>query len=265
MFRKNIRYRVWKIVEAAESGDKASKIFDIFMVTLIFLNVAAVVLGTVPSIQSKLANSFRVFEIISVIAFTCEYVFRVWSCVEDKRFSRPVVGRLKFIIHPLPLLDLLAILPFFLTFTNLDLRTLRAIRLFRLIRILKASRYVNALRHFNAGLRSKREELILTTGLMLVLLIIASAVMFFAENEAQPDKFSSIPASMWWAVATLTTVGYGDVYPVTVMGKIAGAAIAVMGIGFFTLPTAILAAGLVESMRDHKTVKICPHCGKNIE
>ena len=260
-----VRRRAWKIVEAAETGDIVSRRFDVFMVTLIFLNVVAVILGSVPSIQASFSGSLWNFERFSITVFSIEYLTRLWSCVEDERFSHPVKGRIRFFFRPLVLLDLLAIAPFFLTFTNVDLRTLRAIRLFRLVRILKAGRYVAALRHFGSVLKNKREELILTSGLMFVLLIIASAIMFFAENEAQPGKFSSIPASMWWAVATLTTVGYGDVYPVTILGKVAGAIIAVMGIGFFTLPTAIIAAGIVESVQERKSRKVCPHCGKLLD
>lgn len=259
------RYRVWTLVEAAEPGDRASRLFDVIIITLIVLNILAVILETVPSLHARFATGFRVFEAVSVLVFSCEYALRIWSCVEDQRFSRPLSGRLRFALHPLPLFDLVAILPFFLTFTTLDLRTLRALRILRLATILKTARYIRAFRHFSAALDRKKEELTLATGLMFVLLIIASAVMFFAEHDAQPEKFSSIPASMWWAVATLTTVGYGDIYPVTIVGKIAGAVIAVMGIGFFTLPTAILSAGLVESMREAKTHKTCPHCGKRIE
>jgi voltage-gated potassium channel len=259
------RHRAWTILEAAHSEDKASRAFHIFMLTLIFLNVIAVILESVSYLQARFALAFLLFEVVSVAVFSVEYVVRMWSCVEDRRFSHPVTGRLRFALRPLPLVDLLAILPFFLALATVDLRVLRALRFFRLIRIVKAARYVAALRLFGEVLKGKREELILTTGLMLVLLVIASSVMYFAEGAAQPDKFSSIPASMWWAVATLTTVGYGDVYPITVAGQIAGAVVALLGIGFFALPTALVGAGFVEAMQRVKAPRICPHCGKPVE
>ena len=256
------RRRVWEIVEAARPGDVASRRFDIFILILIALNVLAVVLQSVQSMEREYAAFFFVFEAASVAVFAAEYVARLWSCVEDPRFAGPVRGRLRCALRPLTLIDLLAIVPFFAPLVTVDLRVLRAGRLFRLVRVLKASRYITALQLFRRVFRVKREELILTSALMLVLLIMASSVMYFAENEAQPDKFSSIPESMWWAVATLTTVGYGDVFPVTPMGRIAAGIIAVIGIGFFALPTAIIGSGFVEAVQELKAPTACPHCGK---
>ena len=109
---------------------------------------------------------------------------------------------------------------------------------------------------------AKREELVMSTALTSVLLIVASSIMYFAETDAQPDKFSSIPASMWWAISTLTTVGYGDVYPVTVLGRVAGGFLALLGIGLFALPTAILGSGLVEAVQRGRPSSACPQCGK---
>lgn len=117
------------------------------------------------------------------------------------------------------------------------------------------------MRLFRHVLRTRREELVLTSAVMTMLLVMAASVMYFAENAAQPEKFSSIPASMWWAVATLTTVGYGDVYPVTPLGRLAGGCIAILGLGFFALPTAILGAGFVDAVQRVKSPPVCPHCG----
>lgn len=259
------RQGAWRLLEAADPNHRASRKFQIFMLTLIFLNVIAVILESVSYLQTRFALAFLIFETVSIAVFTIEYAARVWSAVEDPRFSQPAMGRLRFALRPLPLVDLLAVLPFFLAFTTVDLRVLRALRLFRIVRILKAARYVAALRLFGEVVRAKREELLLTTGLMVTLLVIASSVMFFAENAAQPDKFSSIPASMWWAVATLTTVGYGDIYPVTAVGQVAGAVVAMLGIGFFALPTAMLGAGFVDAIQRSKSARACPHCGKSID
>jgi voltage-gated potassium channel len=259
------RERVWEIVEVARPGDKASRRFDMFILALIGLNVVAVMLQSVEAIQNRFAWPFFLFELVSVIVFSIEYLARLWASVEDPRFSRPVLVRMRFAVRPLVLIDFLAIAPFLVSFATVDLRIMRAARLFRLVRLVKATRYVRAARHFRTVLQSKREELILTTGLMSMMLILASSVMYFAENAAQPDKFASIPESMWWAIATLTTVGYGDVFPITVMGKLAAGVIAILGIGFFALPTAILGSGFVEAIAADKQQRACPHCGKLLE
>jgi voltage-gated potassium channel len=255
------RHRVWQLVEPPREGEEADW-FDVFILLLIALNVVAVILQSVRSLDARFAGFFSAFEVFSVGVFSLEYVARIWSCVEDARYSRPLVGRLRCATRPLVLIDLAAILPFFVTYATVDLTILRAARLFRLVRLLKATRYVTAMQLFRRVFHSKREELVLTTALMLVLLIMASSLIYVAENPAQPDKFSSIPASMWWAVATLTTVGYGDVYPVTPLGKLAGGFVAILGIGFFALPTAIIGSGFIEAIQERRKAPVCPHCGR---
>ena len=259
------RERVWEIVEVARDGDAASRRFDMFILNLIGLNVLAVMLQSIPALESQFAGLFFAFELFSVAVFSVEYLARLWSCVEEPEYRRPILGRLRFALRPMVLIDLLAILPFLVSFAAFDLRILRAFRLLRLVRLLKATRYVAAAKHFRSVMETKREELVLTTGLMTVLLIITASVMYFAENAAQPDKFGSIPESLWWAVATLTTVGYGDVYPITPLGRIAAGFIAIVGIGFLALPTAILGSGFVEAIEADKKDQICPHCGGRLK
>ena len=163
------------------------------------------------------------------------------------------------------IIDLLAILPFYLPFFGIDLRSFRVLRLLRIFRIAKVGRYYSSLNLIKHVFQNKREELILTSVLMVLLLIVSSSLLYYCENAVQPDAFSSIPATMWWAVATLTTVGYGDMYPVTFMGKLCASVIAVLGIGMFALPTGILGAEFVETIQKHKKQKkICPHCGKEL-
>lgn len=171
-------------------------------------------------------------------------------------------GRLRWALRPLSLVDLVGIVPFVATLGTADLRTLRALRLLRLVLLLKLGRYLAALTALQRVVYAKRAELVMSSALTSVLLMVASSIMYFAEYEAQPDKFSSIPASMWWAVSTLTTVGYGDVYPVTVLGRVAGGCLALLGIGLFALPTAILGSGLVEAVQSARPAAGCPHCGK---
>jgi voltage-gated potassium channel len=133
------------------------------------------------------------------------------------------------------------------------------------LRILKIARYSKALRFIGSVLKQKKEELLLTLFVMFLLLLVASSLMFNVENKAQPEQFTNIFQSLWWAVATLTTIGYGDIYPVTALGKFLGAIIAILGIGFVALPTAILSTGFIDALRKNKKSHICPHCGKEIE
>lgn len=257
-----MRRRVWEIVEDARPGDVASRRFELFILALIALNVAAVVLESVRSVEERFGAAFAVFEACSVLVFVGEYAARLWSCVEDPHSRGAVRERLHFTLRPLSLVDLMAIAPFLATMGTADMRVLRALRLLRLVRLLKLGRYLAALTVLQRVVYAKRAELLMSSALTSVLLIVASSIMYFAECEAQPDKFSSIPASMWWAVSTLTTVGYGDVYPVTVLGRVAGGFLALLGIGLFALPTAILGSGLVEAVQSARSPPGCPHCGK---
>ncbi len=252
-----------------EPGDEDSKYFDPFIMGLIFLNVAAVVLETVDWIYLRYAFIFGAFEIFSVAVFTVEYTLRVWSCTANPDFKDPVRGRLSFMVTPLALIDLMAVLPFYLPFVFADLRFMRALRLFRLFRVLKLARYSDSLKTFADVLRLKKEELLLMFFAIVILLVVSSSLMYDAEHEAQPDAFSSIPAAMWWGIVTLATVGYGDVYPVTPWGKFIGSIVVILGIGLFALPTGVLASGFAEVLAKRKEEQkkagmICPHCGRHI-
>ncbi len=261
---KLTKKRIFEILDLAESGDSISRVWDIFIISLICLNVGAVILETVQSIHAQMVGFFRWFEVISVAVFTVEYVLRLWSVTAEDNYKRPFIGRLKYAFSFLSLVDLFAILPFYLPFLiPIDLRMLRALRLLRIFRILKVGRYSKSIASLGYVLKEKKEELAITAFVVGLLLIVASSLMFYVENPSQPEVFSSIPASMWWGVATLTTVGYGDVYPVTTLGKILGACIAILGVGLFALPAGILAGGFAEALdkkeKEEKTT--CPECG----
>lgn len=262
---QKIKSRIFEILEKASPGDLPAKIFNIFIISLIILNVFAVILETVKSL-SPYAVVFRTFEIFSVVIFTIEYLLRLWSCTTDSSFKGKIRGRFKFAVTPLALVDLIAVLPFYLPIIfPLDLRFIRVIRLLRLFRIFKLGRYSDSLKTFGSVLRRKKEELFITVFIVAILLVVASSLMYYVECDAQPKAFSSIPAAMWWGVATLTTVGYGDIYPVTSMGKFIGAIIALLGIGMFALPAGILGSGFIEEIqKKQKEIKKCPHCGKEI-
>jgi len=261
---QDIKGRVFGILEP---GDEDSKYFDPFIMGLIMLNVVAVVLETVHSIYVTYSHIFYAFDVFSVAVFTVEYILRVWSCTKDYRFRDPVRGRLRFMMTPMALIDLMAVLPFYVPFIFPDLRFIRAMRLFRLFRILKLARYSESLQTFIDVLKLKREELILMFFAIIILLIVSSSLVYDAEHEAQPEAFASIPAAMWWGIVTLATVGYGDVYPITFWGKLIGSIVVILGIGLFALPTGVLAAGFAEVLarkkEKEKMEKMrCPHCGR---
>jgi voltage-gated potassium channel len=230
---------IYKILEPSTEGDRLSKIFDLTIISLVMINVTALIIETVPSMEVY-SNEFFIFEAFSVSLFTVEYFLRIYTCTTDKRYSSPVSGRIKFIFTPILLLDLLAILPFYLIFLGVDLRFLRVLRLMRIFRLLRLTRYIKSMSTISHAIKNKGPDIVIALAMILIMLVISASLMYLAENEAQPEAFSSIPASMWWAVATLTTVGYGDVYPITVLGKIMASMIALLGIAAIAVPTGII-------------------------
>jgi len=260
-----LRKRTWEILGAAAEGDRASKFFDIFITGLIIANVTAVVIDSVPAVHERFALPLHRFEVFSVLVFTAEYLLRLWACTMEERYRHPLRGRLRFALTPLAVIDLLAVLPFYIPYTKLDLRIIRLFRTVRLLRLAKLGRYYSSAFLIINVFRSKKSELMVIFGTLMFLLVISASLMYYCENPVQPDKFPSIPAAMWWAMTTFTTVGYGDLYPVTAMGRLFGSVVEVLGIGMFALPTALLGAGFLEEMQKRKQHRTCPHCGKEIE
>ena len=252
-------------MEVAAPGDRQSRAFDLFILSLIGLNVLALVLETVGPIYQAWSPWLNGFEVVSVLIFTAEYFVRLWCCVEDPQYRHPVKGRLRYAVSFFGIIDLLAILPFYLPFIGLDFRFIRAVRLFRLFLVLKLARYSLALSSVRGVLMKKREELLCTLFLLVLLLLMSSTLMYYVEREMQPEAFSSIPMAMWWGVATLTTVGYGDVYPITAIGKVLGAIIAVLGIGLFALPAGLIGGAYLEEVEERKNRKRLKGVGKNLE
>lgn len=243
------------------AGGRVGWYVDYVIMLLIVANVISVMLETVDPLYNTFTHQFFLFEALSVLVFSVEYIGRLWSATEHPKYRHPVMGRLRYAASPYMIIDLLAILPFFFG-AFFDLRFLRALRLLRFFRLLKLARYTASIQFFVKAVKLKREELVITSFVGVILLLVASSLMYFAERAAQPDVFSSIPEALWWGVITLTTVGYGDVYPVTPLGKMLGATVAVIGIGLFALPASILASGFIEAARSEMIQ--CPHCGEDI-
>ncbi|AHB13116.1 ion transporter [Dehalococcoides mccartyi] len=238
-----------------------------FIISLICLNVLAVILGSVDSIARDYHTLLHSFEIFSVAVFSLEYILRVWSCTVEPKYSHSFSGRIRFAVSPLALMDLLSILPFYLPFLiHIDLRFLRSLRLLRLFRLGHLKRFNETSRMILNVLRERKEALIISFAIILLLIIVTSSLMYFVENPAQPDVFKNIPDAMWWSVMTMTTVGYGDIYPITSLGKFLASIISILGLATFALPTAILSAGLLEEFRKKKETHehACPVCGQNM-
>lgn len=261
------RKKVYDLLEPSVSGKRAAKIIEVLLITLIFLNIVAIILESVQEINDAYGKFFIDFENFSVIVFTIEYVARIWTAPENPKYQRRF-GRLRYGLTSMSIIDLLSIVPFYLSllpnFFAVDLRFIRLLRMFRLIRVLKIARYLKALNLMQAVFRERKEQLFLSVVFIIFLLLIVSTLMYHVEHDAQPEAFSSIPASMWWGIETLTTVGYGDLIPQTHLGKVLGGMIAILGIGLFALPAGILSSGLTDQL--HKTgnkrhPKKCPHCG----
>lgn len=250
---KLIRKRLWQILEKGNETDRASVYTDIFLITLIILNIIAVILETVDSIYSAYSFYFIIFERSSTFIFLVEYILRVWVSIEDINKKNKISNfliRVKYIGSWPAIIDLLAVLSGLLPMIfEIDLRILRALRM---LRLLKFSRYFKVMNLLLGVLKEERQSFLAAMFLLTIAMLIASTGIYIFEKDAQPDKFGSIPEAMWWAVATLTTVGYGDVTPITAMGKIFGALITIIGIGTVALPSGILASGFSDQLKRRK-------------
>lgn len=237
-----IRDRIFQLLEKAQPGDIASLVVDRGLAFLIVANVIAVTLETVDEIYQAYAPAFTLFEIISVIIFSIEYLLRIWVSASNhaSRFDASFRRRLSYMLSPSGMIDLLAILPAFLPFfTSVDLRWLRILRLLRMFKI---SHYSSALEDFFSAIYHERTAFAGALYLFCVTLFLSSALMYLVEHSAQPEVFSSIPETLWWSLITLTTVGYGDVAPITAIGKVIGGITAFMGVCVVALMTGIVAS-----------------------
>jgi len=251
----NYQHRVMEILNKGSHGDRASSACDIFLSTLIILNLVAVCLESVAAISQQYHLVLLYFEWFSVTIFVIEYGLRIWSIAADKRSSAktPLGRRSQYIFSFTGLIDLAAILPTILPLLmgGIDLRWLRVLRL---VRLLKMSHYSTALEDLFSAIYEERRSFGAALYLIAIALFLSSAMMYLAEYEAQPDQFQSIPNTMWWSLITLTTVGYGDVSPITPLGQIIGAFTALMGVCTVALLTGIVASAFSTQMARRKAI-----------
>ena len=282
----SLRGRVYAMLEAPDllrkdgGGNgpylRGSAIPEMFLVAVILVNTVSLILWTVPSLQDAYSHWFHLVEYLTVAVFVVEYGLRLWAAPEAQTSRSSWHQRTRFVLSPTGLVDAAAILPSIVAIfvllifgDSLSLSFLLVARL--LTRSAKLARYFPGGRRLGMALRLKAGQLLTAVVGLIVVLVIAASLMYFAESAAQPEVFSSIPATMWWSAVTLTTVGYGDTVPITGIGRLLAAVIAVMGIGLFALPAGILSAAMMEANAADEedgdvdlSARVCPHCGGDL-
>lgn len=248
---------LYYIVDEKDESNKLSKSFNYFLMILITLSVGEMALETDDSIFVPYRKYFNIFDIFTVMVFSVEYFIRILTAhldpVNDGKTRWQSIRSYMFSFAGI--VDLVSILPFYLTFTKIDLRVLRMIRLLRFFRVFKITRYNNSMKLVADVIRDKSSEIGVIMGLIIIIMIISSFIMFYAEHDAQPEQFPNVLGCLWWAVVTMTTIGYGDVYPITLVGKIVGSTMALLGIGLVAMPTGIISAGFLEKVNERKDKK----------
>jgi voltage-gated potassium channel len=253
----HLRLQLFAILHRPDPGNRLARWINWFLAALIVGNAIAITLETMPGIRHEFALSLNLFEGVSTGLFIVEYLARVWTCVEQQHLSHPLRGRLRYMRQPLALLDLIAIVTWW---TPWDLRFLRVVRLVRLLKIFHLYEFEAALERLSESLHRRKELLLVSVVLMAVFVYIASSLLYHLEHARQPELFSSIPATFWWAAVTFNTIGYGDMVPLTSLGRLFAGLVSVFGVGIFALPTAIIIAAIIESSAGG-TAYICHECG----
>jgi voltage-gated potassium channel len=254
-FRQRVRRRIHFILDVGLSADRISGLVHQMLIALVLISVSAVVLESVPSLSTHYYLLFRIIEIVAVAIFTLEYGLRLWSAPDHVPYTSmgAVAARWAFVKTPSALVDLATILPMYLSFFFVS-ADFKILLLLRLLRFFKLARYSPGMRSLVAVLEAERKALFASAVVLFGLVLIAAAAMHLVEHDAQPDKFGTIPDSMWWAVVTLTTVGYGDVAPITLAGRLVASITMFMGLMMIALPVGIVATAFAEEIHRREFV-----------
>ncbi|MCV6636494.1 ion transporter [Candidatus Albibeggiatoa sp. nov. NOAA] len=269
--RRRTQYKILALLEGKQRG-LWGRLLYFFIIVLILANTFTVTFFSLDALDTEYEKHILYLEILCIVIFSYEYGLRLWSCTVLPRYRHPLKGRLRFMLAPLVLIDLIVLIPFYLPIFCPEFVILHSLVFARLFRILRFLRIFKLLRYSRSAMilakvfYTKREELLITIIMASLILIVVSNLVYLAEHQAQSEKFATVPDALWWGIVTLSTVGYGDMYPITPLGKILGTIISVLGIGVFALPAGILAAGFQEEMhrQTHVDIHECPHCHKQI-
>lgn len=263
---ERLRRRVHEILTSHGPHDGLGRVVNGLLLLLIGANVVANVVETDREIAARAPGFFASFEAVSVAVFAVEYVLRLWAATVDPRFAHPVWGRVRFALRPTSLVDLMVIAPYYVYLLlpgSVDLRFLRAVRLLRIARLFRSERLRAVFATLGRVLHAKRTELAVTLVLVTLAVLVSAGAIYLVEHREPGTPFTSIPRAMWWAVVTITTVGYGDMAPATPLGQLIGGVVAFVGICAIALPVGILSSGYVEEVNRARTAEShrCPHCG----
>ena len=254
---QSIKKRVFEIISKAEDGDRVSAVFDWCIMGLIALSVLTIILESFASIYNQWHPVFHVLEVITVIVFTVEYLLRIWTA--DLLYPESKHPRLRYCFSFMAVIDLLAIvhlyLPVFFVADLRFLRMMRLFRLFRLLRVFKLGRYFEAFQVIVRVIRESGPQLVMSVVICFFVILFSAIVMYTVEHPVQPEQFPNVISSLWWAMCTLTTVGYGDVYPVTAVGRLFASFISLVGIGIIAIPTGIIAAGFNHAIGHQEVIE----------
>lgn len=253
---ENMKQRIASILGHGKKQDKIKEYFDIFIELLVLINVFAVILESFDNIYNIYKLQFEAFELFTVTIFSIELLLRIWIAdiiFPSKSYWKSIRN---YLTSANAMIDLLTIVPFYIPYLfDMDLRHLRVLKLIRLLRVFKLTKYSHAIVLIGNIIREKKQELLATLLLVFSVLVLASSIMYYVEREAQPDTFSNILYAFWWGIITLTTVGYGDVYPITPIGKLIGGFVALTGVLIVAIPTGIISSSFAQKMEETKNLK----------
>ena len=257
-----MKKRIFDIISIGYKGDFASRFFDIFISVVIVLNILAMTLSTFKTLEPA-APLFEIIEVATVAIFCVEYILRIWTADLLYPDKGPIMSRIRFLFSYDGIIDLLTILPFYFLSGFIVFRMLRVVRIFRLFKI---NSQLDSFNVITSVLKERRNQIISSVFIILILMLASSIGMYSAEHNAQPDKFENAFSGIWWSISTLMTVGYGDIYPVTAVGKIMAILTAILGVGVVAVPTGIISAGFVEQYQKNehsdRTYRDVSHIGE---
>lgn len=265
-FLKRMRGFTYQVLHTISVESNYERYIKYGLIVLILVNVLNTILETVPSYEASFGAVFMAVEWITVSIFCIEYALRFWSIVESEEYSHPVFGRIKFLFSFYSLVDLLSILPFiFPHIISADIEYAKMFRLMRLLRLLKIGEYSQSLSKVKRIFKRKRHDMGISFAIILLLIVICGSLFYFFEHHIQPQTITDIPTTIWWGIAKFTKLSYVQINPVTTPGKVCDLVLSFLGLGFFALPSAMLAAGFMEEFQLQRKKHCCPHCNKEFD